>query len=667
MVADQWLGAELAGYRIEALIGRGGAGVVYRATHLPLHRPAAVKLLAPGLAADADYRRRFEREARVAAALEHPHIVPIYDAGYAEGVLYLAMRYIDGPNLATVIHDDGPMDLHRACELLTGVAEALDSAHHAGLVHRDVKPANVLLTTPGQPAGRQHAYLCDFGIARQSSSTLTTATGEFLGTLQYAAPEQIQGRPVDGRTDQYALACVAYHCLTGQVPYPADEPAAVMFAHISAEPPRASTHNPAVPPAVDDIIARALAKQPTDRFPDCTTFLRALATIDDTTSPALPPPPSPPVPDAPPTVIWPPDQPPTEEHSPTPSAAPGRRPHRARLLLGLPLVSLLILAAVLWALPSQETNDPTPPPPTPQAAPQATISPPPPSIAPAIPIGDPRLADHCAFLNPAVFAGFGNVYAGPRIDGYFNQCVLYLSLATGGQAEVAVSFVNTTRPLQGRTEQRGPLLVIRAAAERAACPRNILLPEQTTVVVSALVHDGPTDVCAITDVGTENAVRVLLESGVPQLSSLGDANSLRQQNACAIVDDQTLRRVPALDPTRRSERFGSWGCSWGNDPHAVGFQPPAVDLFFQWVDPLTTANGERIRLAERDVYIRRGVGGNDQPACYARVVHRNHALSDGQRAQEIVVLAVYAAVPEAEQCQLARDVATAVIAKLPPP
>jgi serine/threonine protein kinase len=657
MVADQWLGAELAGYRIEALIGRGGAGVVYRATHLPLHRPAAVKLLAPGLAADAEYRRRFEREARVAAALEHPHIVPIYDAGYAEGVLYLAMRYIDGPNLATVIHDDGPMDLPRFCELLTGIAEALDSAHHAGLVHRDVKPANVLVTTPGQPAGRQHAYLCDFGIARQSSSTLTTATGEFLGTLQYAAPEQIQGQPVDGRTDQYALACVAYHCLTGQVPYPADEPAAVMFAHISADPPPASTHNPALPPAVDDIIARALAKKPDHRFPDCTTFLHALATGDNTTSPALPPP----TPAAPPTVIWPPNH----QQGPSPSP-PARRPRRAPLLLGLPLVCLLILAAVLWALPSQETNDPTPPPPSPQAAPQATISPPP-SIAPAIPIGDPRLADHCAFLDPAVFAGFGNVYAGPRIDGYFNQCVLYLSLGTGGRAEVAVSFVNTTRPLQGSTEQRGPLLVIRAAADRARCPRNVLLPERTTVVVSALVHDGPTDVCAITDVGTENAVRVLLESGVPQLSSLGDTNSLRQQNACAIVDDHTLRSVPALDPARRSEHFGGWGCSWGNDPHAVDFRPPAVDLFFQWVDPLTTANGELVRLGERDVYIRRSVGGNDQPACYARVVHRNHPLSDGQRAQEIVVLAVYAAVPEAEQCRLARDIATAVISKLPPP
>jgi serine/threonine protein kinase len=290
MVDDQWLGAELAGYRIDALIGHGGAGVVYRATHLRLQRPAAVKLLADGLAADAEYRRRFEREARLAAGLEHPHIVPIHDAGHARDRLFLAMRYIDGPNLATLIDNDGPLGLRDTCELLAGIADALDSAHHAGLVHRDVKPANILIATSvGSTRGR-HAYLCDFGIARHTatSSTLTTS-GQLLGTLQYCAPEQIQGQAIDGRTDQYALACVVFHCLTGRVPYPADEPAAVMFAHVSADPPRASTCNPALPAAVDDVIARALAKQPAHRFTDCATFLHALVDTDDAASPALTP------------------------------------------------------------------------------------------------------------------------------------------------------------------------------------------------------------------------------------------------------------------------------------------------------------------------------------------------------------------------------------------
>ncbi len=427
MVDDQWVGAELAGYRSEALIGRGGAGVVYRATHLRLQRPAAVKLLAAGLATDAEYRRRFEREARLAASLDHDHIVPIYDAGYGEGVLYLAMRHIDGPNLATVIENGGPMDLHRVCGLLAGVAEALDGAHRAGLVHRDVKPANVLLTEAGRSSGRERAYLCDFGIARHAAtSSALTATGQFLGTLQYCAPEQIQGQLIDGRADQYALACVIYHCLTGRVPYPADEPAAAMFAHISAEPPRASAHKPTLPPAVDDIIARALAKQPAQRYPDCAAFLDALATADNNTVTAVPRPiPSSPPPAVDHTVIWPPTPghpSPRQHNRPT---GPARTPNGATRLgeytlpvLAIAFLALIVfLAAVVAALPSRNTGDPTRPSSNLQSAPSmtTTATPPTTSAPGALAIGDPRSVDHRAFLNPAQFAGFGRAYAGPRI------------------------------------------------------------------------------------------------------------------------------------------------------------------------------------------------------------------------------------------------------------
>lgn len=287
MADDPWVGVELAGYRLEALVGRGGVGVVYRATHLRLQRPAAVKLLASSPAADPEYQRRFEREARLAASLHHPYIVPIYDAGHDRGVLYLAMPYIDGPNLATLIDTDGPMDVSRICTPLSGVAEALDSAHQAGLVHRDVKPANILIT-PAQPPELQRGYLCDFGIARHVDATTSgalTSLGQFLGTLRYCAPEQIQGQPLDGRADQYALACVIYHCLTGQPPYSADEPAAIMFAHLSAEPPRPSAHRTELPAGIDPVITRAMAKQPGDRYPDCATFLQALmATTSRTTN-----------------------------------------------------------------------------------------------------------------------------------------------------------------------------------------------------------------------------------------------------------------------------------------------------------------------------------------------------------------------------------------------
>ncbi|WP_255687385.1 serine/threonine-protein kinase [Pseudonocardia sp. TRM90224] len=423
MVDDRWLGAELAGYRIEALIGHGGAGVVYRAVQVRLQRAAAVKLLAPGLASDAEFRQRFEREARLAARLEHPHIVPIYDSGFADGVLYLTMRYIDGPNLATVVDDNGPMGLHQVCGLLTGIAEALDSAHQAGLVHRDVKPANVLLATAGR-----HAYLCDFGIARYAAagSTLTSA-GQLLGTLSYCSPEQLQGRHVDGRADQYALACVAFFCLTGRAPFVADEPSAVMFAHIFAAPPPARAHNSALSPAVDEVIARALAKEPADRFDDCATFVHALAAAAGPVAPPGAPSPARYVSATAETVVRGAGEAVTTRIRPPLLGSTGRtRLRRILLVLGIPVLAVLVAVGALVAFRPAGSNPATSPPATVHAAP--TTGPP-----RTLPIDNPRLVDPCALLGPEPFAGFGKVTAGPAISGYFRQCVLVLSLTTGGR------------------------------------------------------------------------------------------------------------------------------------------------------------------------------------------------------------------------------------------
>jgi len=253
---------------------------------------------------------------------------------------------------------------------------------------------------------------------------------------------------------------------------------------------------------------------------------------------------------------------------------------------------------------------------------------------------------------------------------YFSRCVLVLSLNTGGKADVTASSVGITgRSIGARAEQPGGLRISRADAAKPGCPRNIQLSDQTAVAITARVRDGSADACAIADLGTEYAVRVLTERGLPHLSSLGgDANSLQRQDACALLDDQTLRRVPTLDPTRRREGFGNWSCQWGNNPYTAGFQPPVVDLNFQWVKPLIVREGERrIRLGGRDVYIGPGKAFNGQTACHAWVVHRDRPLSTGERAQEIVVLAVQAALPATEQCQVAQDFAAVVIPKLPPP
>ncbi|MFC4948347.1 serine/threonine-protein kinase [Pseudonocardia sp. GCM10023141] len=327
--AAGWVGHVVAGHRIDALIGEGGMGVVFRATHLRLGRTVALKVLPPPLAADQDYRRRFEREAAIAASLEHPNVVPIYDAGHANGVLYLSMRFVQGEDLDAVLRRETRLGIERVCAVLGPIADALDAVHEAGLVHRDVKPGNVLISRTGRPRDDGHVYLCDFGIAKGAAAggTDLTSAGYFLGTVHYCSPEQIEGRWLDGRSDQYGLACLAYRCLTGRAPYPRDETAAVIYAHLSADPPRPSLLRPDLPPAVDAAVVRAAAKHPDHRFPNCAAFVAALRAA--LVAPPRPRPrPAPPAAPArrplPPTLPLP--EPPVEAEEPTRRTGPQPEP-----------------------------------------------------------------------------------------------------------------------------------------------------------------------------------------------------------------------------------------------------------------------------------------------------------------------------------------------------
>jgi len=264
---DPRVGTELVGYRIEAVLGRGGMGVVYLAEDLRLRRKVALKLLPPELASDERFRERFLRESRLAASIDHLHIVPVYEAGEAEGLLYIAMRYVEGTDLKTLLQREGALEPGRALALIGEVADALDAAHERGLVHRDVKPGNILLTVQG---GREHCYLADFGLTKEASSDSgLTEPGQFVGTGDYMAPEQIEREPVDGRADVYSLGCVLVECLTGQVPFPSDRLMATLWAHVNQPPPSVSERNPDVPVAVDDVVERALAKSPADRYGTC--------------------------------------------------------------------------------------------------------------------------------------------------------------------------------------------------------------------------------------------------------------------------------------------------------------------------------------------------------------------------------------------------------------
>ena len=277
---DPRVGSIVAGYRVERAIGRGGMGMVYLAEHQTLRRQAALKIIVPDLAQNPDFRERFLREARVAAGLDHPNIVTVYDAGEVDGELFIAMQYIPGSDLSHILREERRLGPFRVLDIARQVGAALDAAHTHGLIHRDVKPANVLVD------GR-HAYLTDFGLTKEraESAAALTRVGEVVGTTHYLAPEQVSGGPVDGRADIYALACVVFHCLTGELPFRRENDMAVLYAHLHDDPPKLSERRPGLPEGLDAVIEKALDKSPDRRFETCEEFVSAARAVVDAAGP----------------------------------------------------------------------------------------------------------------------------------------------------------------------------------------------------------------------------------------------------------------------------------------------------------------------------------------------------------------------------------------------
>jgi len=270
------VGDEFAGYRVRAVLGRGGMSVVYQAENLRLSSVIALKVLAPELAADDVFRARFLEESRIAASLNHPNVIPIYDMGSQDDLLYIAMRYVSGTDMRQMIKKRGRILPATALFLVGQAARALDAAHRKGLVHRDVKPGNLLIERGADEADPDHVYLADFGITKHAMSrTGLTSTGQFLGTIDYVAPEQIRGTSVLGLADQYSLGCVLYECLTGRVPFEKDLDAAIIWAHVEEMPTMPTVLRPELPPEVDDVFGRVLAKRPDERYGSCREFVDA--------------------------------------------------------------------------------------------------------------------------------------------------------------------------------------------------------------------------------------------------------------------------------------------------------------------------------------------------------------------------------------------------------
>ena len=270
---DLEIGSAFAGHRVDGVAGRGGMGVVYRATDLMLGRRVALKLMAPGVAADPTFRARFLSECRLAASIDHPHAVDVFHAGEERGLLYITMRYVDGTDLRAILRERPRLEPDRALRFVEHVAGALDDAHRRGLVHRDVKPGNVLVAWRDD---EEQAYLADFGLTKErAGASDLTGTGLAIGTADYIAPEQAQGREIDGRADTYALACVLFQCLAGVVPYESDSDLEKVWAHVHEPPPSLIEVRPDLPPALGRVLAGGMAKEPGDRPATSGQFARA--------------------------------------------------------------------------------------------------------------------------------------------------------------------------------------------------------------------------------------------------------------------------------------------------------------------------------------------------------------------------------------------------------
>ena len=350
------IGDEFAGYRLVSLLGHGGMSIVYRAEHIALERTVALKLLSPRLSDDEDFRERFQRESKVAASLEHPNIIPIYEAGGENGVFYIAMRYVDGADLKTRLKESGQLEAQQVVSFVAQVAAALEAAHARGLIHRDVKPANILIAPGAGLEGSDHVYLSDFGVAKNTGAAGLTKTGLFVGTAEYASPEQIEGKELDGRADIYSLGCVTYEALTGAPTYEKESEVAMMYAHLLEPPPKLSERRPDLGFPVDEVIAKAVAKSRDDRYARPSEFALALRQAVGANAPvgpetilagsALT------APAAPAEKPAEPEPTPTEpEPTPQPTAAAAAgASNRRKLIVGGGILAVIVAAGVLIPL-----------------------------------------------------------------------------------------------------------------------------------------------------------------------------------------------------------------------------------------------------------------------------------------------------------------------------
>ena len=610
-------------YRIDGdtPLGSGGMGEVWRATDTLLGRTVALKhVQIGGLSQQSveQVRERTLREGRIAARLHHPNVVTIFDVIVAEDRLWLVLEYVPSRSADKVLAAEGPLPPPRAAHIGAQIAEALATAHAAGIHHRDIKPGNVLVDATGR------AKLTDFGISHAVNDLRLTASGMITGTPAFMAPEIARGDDYSNASDIYGLGATLYTLVEGHPPFGIGDP------HNPLRLMRQIASGQAPPPTLagplTGVLTRMIDPDPGGR-PDAATARDVLNEIAKGSTAAPP--------------------------GPTPTLVETRRPGLRRLTRRTVLAAIALGVAALAAatsvlLPHLRQSTPEPP-----------------ASAAHNYLPDPRYANPCALRDGADYTGFGSTKA-YATGAFLNECGVGIVLTGGGAAEVNF-FLFSPRTLWGATEQRGDLTIVRPEPSNTQCDRFVVLPDRTYIDTRATLTGGTVKPCQLADLGTDAVLRILSSTGaVPRYDSLGEATSIYRQHACQLLNNADLGALPGLDLTKTYPAFGDWGCTWGNDPNDPHFGPPAVEIVFLYTAALIAPqNGALENIAGRNVFIQIQTGDNDQTECTAQVVHRHR---DGSIPRdEIIDVAVYAAVPAEEQCQMARELAAKVIARLPPP
>jgi eukaryotic-like serine/threonine-protein kinase len=593
-------------YRLEEQVGAGGMGVVWRAFDEKLEQAVAVKRAASPADADSKrVRRRMRREAHIAAALNHPHIVAFVDEVVEDHERWLVMEYVPSQSLAQILDQFGPLPAHQVSRIGVQIASALEAVHAAGILHRDIKPGNILVTENGT------AKLTDFGISRPIYGDVTvTDSGLIGGTVAFLGPEIAGGEEPTASSDVFALGATLFAAAEGMPPFgTADNTLLVLRRAAAGDILPFRLAGPLIP-----VLSALLQPKPANR-PTAGQAWQMLRELADTA---------------------------TDDEGSGPwqwsvGQAPRRRARRRILAIAGACIAALATVAGLVVFPPDDST----------------------SASPLPVLGDPRTADPCALIDARTLSRFSNgTTTYESAYGNFNRCDVIVTLSGGARVQVKVELDKPSAP-QGTMEQRGALRLFRQPQNGDHCIRTVVLADQNHVTITAKMDRGPdpADLCVMADAATDHAVAMLTTGTIPRLPTPANVTSLARMDACTLLDSSALTPVLGAGASSPEAGFGNWECHWNSSTGES-----SVDLYFDRNIPLTSKHGRLIKLGDRDTYIK---PEDNEPECDVRVVHRTDLDANGEPVVELIKLDVRGLQPADQMCGPATELAAAAAAKLP--